>query len=133
MEDKKEQKIYKNPILNWIEFRLPIISYLEKEYGDYPMPKNANGSQFISYQHPSDEDGEQTDSLINRYNFYYYNSEYNVDQNDPIPSGNIKKNTSTSTANEISAGNVNACFVEFERVVTGPGLELVARWANRRF
>ena len=33
---------------------------------------------------------------------------YNVDQNDPIPSGNIKKNTSTSTAAEISAGNVNA-------------------------
>ena len=42
MDEKKETKKYKNPILNWIEYRLPIISYLEKEYGDYPMPKNAN-------------------------------------------------------------------------------------------
>ena len=42
MGEKNETKKYKNPILNWIEYRLPIISYLEKEYGDYPMPKNAN-------------------------------------------------------------------------------------------
>ena len=42
MDEKKETKKYKSPILNWIEYRLPIISYLEKEYGDYPMPKNAN-------------------------------------------------------------------------------------------
>ncbi len=42
MQDKKEPKKYKNSFLNWIEYRLPIISYLEKEYGDYPMPKNAN-------------------------------------------------------------------------------------------
>jgi len=42
MSDSSEPKKYKNPFLNWIEFRLPIISYLEKEYGDYPMPKNCN-------------------------------------------------------------------------------------------
>ncbi len=42
MQNKKEPKKYKNSFLNWIEYRLPIISYLEKEYGDYPMPKNAN-------------------------------------------------------------------------------------------
>ena len=42
MSAPKEAKQYKNPVLNWIEFRLPIISYFEKEYGDYPMPKNCN-------------------------------------------------------------------------------------------
>ena len=42
MKGSLEPKKYKNPILNWIEFRLPIISYFEREYGDYPMPKNCN-------------------------------------------------------------------------------------------
>ena len=42
MEENKNKRKYKNSFLNWIEYRLPIISYLEKEYGDYPMPKNAN-------------------------------------------------------------------------------------------
>ena len=42
MENSSKPKKYKNAFLNWIEFRLPIISYIEKEYGDYPMPKNAN-------------------------------------------------------------------------------------------
>mgnify|MGYP006141413047 FL=1 len=42
MSAPKEPKQYKNSVLNWIEFRLPIISYFEKEYGDYPMPKNCN-------------------------------------------------------------------------------------------
>ena len=42
MDDKKNLKKYNNSILNWIEYRLPIISYFQKEYGDYPMPKNAN-------------------------------------------------------------------------------------------
>ena len=37
-----ETKKYKNSFLNWIEYRLPIISYFEKEYGNYPMPKNCN-------------------------------------------------------------------------------------------
>ena len=38
----KQTRKYKNSFLNWIEYRLPIISYIEKEYGKYPMPKNAN-------------------------------------------------------------------------------------------
>ena len=42
MSAPKNPKQYKNPVLNWIEFRLPIISYFEKEYGEYPMPKNCN-------------------------------------------------------------------------------------------
>ena len=42
MKKSSEPKKYKNPFLNWIEFRLPIISYIEREYGKYPMPKNAN-------------------------------------------------------------------------------------------
>ena len=42
MEKSPEQHKYKNSFLNWIEFRLPIVSYIEKEYKDYPMPKNCN-------------------------------------------------------------------------------------------
>jgi quinol-cytochrome oxidoreductase complex cytochrome b subunit len=42
MEKSPEQRKYKNSFLNWIEFRLPIVSYIEKEYKDYPMPKNCN-------------------------------------------------------------------------------------------
>ena len=42
MEQSSKPRKYKNSFLNWIEYRLPIISYIEKEYGDYPMPKNAN-------------------------------------------------------------------------------------------
>ena len=42
MDNSKEPKKYNNSFLNWIEYRLPIISYFEKEYGDYPMPKNCN-------------------------------------------------------------------------------------------
>jgi ubiquinol-cytochrome c reductase cytochrome b/c1 subunit len=42
MNHSSEPRKYKNPVLNWIEFRLPIISYFEREYGEYPMPKNCN-------------------------------------------------------------------------------------------
>ncbi|PPR47671.1 MAG: cytochrome b [Alphaproteobacteria bacterium MarineAlpha5_Bin9] len=42
MNEPINKKKYKNSFLNWIEFRLPIISYFEKEYVDYPMPKNCN-------------------------------------------------------------------------------------------
>ena len=38
----RNQNNIKILFLNWIEFRLPIISYFEKEYGEYPMPKNCN-------------------------------------------------------------------------------------------
>ena len=42
MSGNSQPRKYKNSFLNWIEFRLPIISYLEREYGEYPMPKNCN-------------------------------------------------------------------------------------------
>ena len=42
MQNSSESKMYKISFLYLIEFRLPIVSYIEKEYGDYPMPKNCN-------------------------------------------------------------------------------------------
>ena len=42
MKQSSDSQKYKNSFLNWIEFRLPIVSYIEKEYKDYPMPKNCN-------------------------------------------------------------------------------------------
>jgi len=33
---------YKNPLINWFDSRLPILSLLDKEYGAYPTPKNFN-------------------------------------------------------------------------------------------
>mgnify|MGYP001188094432 FL=1 len=42
MNNSSDPKKYKNSFLNWIEFRLPIVSYIEREYKDYPMPKNCN-------------------------------------------------------------------------------------------
>ncbi|MGA9867300.1 MAG: cytochrome b/b6 [Acetobacteraceae bacterium] len=33
---------YKNPVLNWIDTRLPILSFMHKEYGTFPTPKNFN-------------------------------------------------------------------------------------------
>ena len=41
MDKSSEPRKYKNSFLNWIEFRLPIISYFQKEYGEYPIPKKA--------------------------------------------------------------------------------------------
>ena len=32
----------KNPVANWIDSRLPIISMMQKEYGTFPTPKNFN-------------------------------------------------------------------------------------------
>ncbi len=32
----------KNPVLNWVDQRLPIISLIQKEYGVFPTPKNFN-------------------------------------------------------------------------------------------
>jgi len=31
-----------NPVLNWIDSRLPIITMMQKEYGVFPTPKNFN-------------------------------------------------------------------------------------------
>ncbi len=33
---------YQNPVLNWIDTRLPIFSMMHKEYGAFPTPKNFN-------------------------------------------------------------------------------------------
>jgi ubiquinol-cytochrome c reductase cytochrome b subunit len=32
----------KNPVLNWIDTRLPLITLMQKEYGAFPTPKNFN-------------------------------------------------------------------------------------------
>jgi ubiquinol-cytochrome c reductase cytochrome b/c1 subunit len=32
----------KNPLLNWIDQRLPVITLMQKEYGTFPTPKNFN-------------------------------------------------------------------------------------------
>ena len=33
---------FKNPIVRWIDYRLPVFSYMHEEYRNYPMPKNLN-------------------------------------------------------------------------------------------
>jgi ubiquinol-cytochrome c reductase cytochrome b/c1 subunit len=33
---------FKNPVVNWIDTRLPILSLMHKEYGAFPTPKNFN-------------------------------------------------------------------------------------------
>lgn len=33
---------FKNPVIRWIDTRLPLFSFMQKEYGEYPMPRNAN-------------------------------------------------------------------------------------------
>lgn len=33
---------FKNPVINWIDARLPLFSMMQKEYGAYPTPKNFN-------------------------------------------------------------------------------------------
>ncbi|UEM04646.1 cytochrome b N-terminal domain-containing protein [Skermanella rosea] len=33
---------FKNPIVRWIDYRLPIFTGLHHEYNEYPMPKNCN-------------------------------------------------------------------------------------------
>ena len=36
-------KKFKNPMVNWIEYRLPIFSFLDNSLGsNYPTPKNLN-------------------------------------------------------------------------------------------
>ncbi len=36
------RKTWKNPIIEWIDYRLPIFSFMDNELGEYPMPKNLN-------------------------------------------------------------------------------------------
>ncbi len=37
--DKSE---FKNPLINWIDVRLPVFSLMQREYGSFPTPKNFN-------------------------------------------------------------------------------------------
>jgi quinol-cytochrome oxidoreductase complex cytochrome b subunit len=39
---KSERQTFKNPIINWVDERLPIFTMLEKEYGSFPTPRNFN-------------------------------------------------------------------------------------------
>ncbi|MBV9811978.1 MAG: cytochrome b, partial [Acetobacteraceae bacterium] len=36
------QSEFKNPVLSWIDTRLPILSLMTKEYVVFPTPKNFN-------------------------------------------------------------------------------------------
>ena len=33
---------YQNPVINWIDTRLPLFTMMQKEYGSFPTPKNFN-------------------------------------------------------------------------------------------
>jgi ubiquinol-cytochrome c reductase cytochrome b subunit len=33
---------FKNPLIRWIDDRLPVFTYLDHEYNRFPMPKNLN-------------------------------------------------------------------------------------------
>ncbi len=33
---------FKNPVVRWVDERLPVFSYLDHEYNQFPMPKNLN-------------------------------------------------------------------------------------------
>jgi len=37
-----EKQNYNNPIIRWVDDRLPIFSYMDHEYNQFPMPKNLN-------------------------------------------------------------------------------------------
>ena len=37
-----QQSSFRNPVLNWIDTRLPVLSMMQKEYGEFPTPKNFN-------------------------------------------------------------------------------------------
>ena len=33
---------FKNPVVNWIDYRLPIFTFMNHELNEYPTPKNLN-------------------------------------------------------------------------------------------
>jgi len=37
-----EKKTYDNPVIRWVDDRLPIFSFMDHEYNQFPMPKNLN-------------------------------------------------------------------------------------------
>jgi len=36
------QSEFKNPVINWVDTRLPLFTMMQKEYGSFPTPKNFN-------------------------------------------------------------------------------------------
>ena len=36
------ERRFENPVINWIDVRLPVFSLMQKEYGSFPTPKNFN-------------------------------------------------------------------------------------------
>ena len=38
----KERKSFKNPVVEWVDSRLPVFTLMQKEYGVFPTPKNFN-------------------------------------------------------------------------------------------
>ena len=37
-----QKSSYKNPVINWIDTRLPVFTLMQKEYGAFPTPRNFN-------------------------------------------------------------------------------------------
>jgi quinol-cytochrome oxidoreductase complex cytochrome b subunit len=37
-----QRATFKNPVINWIDERLPVFTLMQKEYGTFPTPKNFN-------------------------------------------------------------------------------------------
>ena len=37
-----QESTFRNPVINWIDTRLPIFTMMQKEYGNFPTPKNFN-------------------------------------------------------------------------------------------
>ncbi len=37
-----QRATFKNPVINWIDERLPVFTMMQKEYGTFPTPKNFN-------------------------------------------------------------------------------------------
>ncbi len=33
---------FKNPVIEWVDSRLPLFSFMNKEYGQFPTPRNFN-------------------------------------------------------------------------------------------
>lgn len=42
MSGSSQSSSFKNPVVRWIDERLPVFTFLDKEYGTFPTPKNFN-------------------------------------------------------------------------------------------
>lgn len=38
----KERKAFDNPVIEWVDSRLPVFTMMQKEYGVFPTPRNFN-------------------------------------------------------------------------------------------